>query len=286
MDFIKNRKIFYVISALFIVVGIVFFFMNGFNYGIDFTGGTVFEIHADKFIASEEIMPIFTELDNTASIVYSGEDKSTAIIKSTKDFNTKQIGEIKEAIKEKLGIEKEKISSDSTGATMGREIQRKAITSILIAGALMLLYITIRFQFKFGLAAVIALLHDVLVTLSCYAIFQLPFNSSLIAAILTIVGYSINATIIIFDRIREEKKYLNGRTIEEVVNYSINKTLRRTIITTVTTVLAVVTLYYVGVEAVKVLAMPLLIGLLAGAYSSLFLASAFWYDLSKNRKNK
>lgn len=283
MEFIKNRKIFYAISALFIAVGIVFFFMNGFNYGIDFTGGTVFEIHADKFISSEEIMPIFIELDNTASIVYSGEDKSTAIVKSTKDFNTKQIGEIKEAIKAKFGIEKEKISSDSTGATMGREIQRKAVTSILIAGALMLLYITVRFQFKFGLAAVIALLHDVLVTLSCYAIFQLPFNSSLIAAILTIVGYSINATIIIFDRIREEKKYLNGRTMEEVVNYSINKTVRRTIITTLTTVLAVVTLYYVGVEAVKVLAMPLLIGLLAGAYSSLFLASAIWYDLSKTK---
>ena len=283
MNFIKNRKIFYAISSLFIVVGIIFFFMNGFNFGIDFTGGTVFEIHADKYIESSQIMPIFHELDNTASVVYSGEEKSTAIVKSTKDFNTKQIGEIKEKIKETLGIEKEKISSDSTGATMGREIQRKAVTSIIIAGVLMLLYITIRFEFKFGLAAVIALLHDVLITLSCYAIFQLPFNSSLIAAILTIVGYSINATIIIFDRIREEKRFMNGRTMEEVINYSINRTLRRTIITTVTTVFAVVTLYYVGAEAVKVLAMPLLIGLLAGAYSSLFLASSVWYDISKKK---
>lgn len=281
MNFIKNRKIFYAISALFIAIGIIFFFIKGFNFGIDFTGGTVFEVHADKFIPSEEIMPIFTELDNTASIVYSGEDNSTAIIKSTKDFNTAQIAEIKENLKEKFGIEKDRVSSNSTGATMGKEIQRKAVTSILIAGVLMLLYITIRFQFKFGVAAVIALLHDVLITLSFYSIFQLPFNSSLIAAILTIVGYSINATIIIFDRIREEKKYMNGRTMEEVVNYSINKTVRRTIITTVTTVLAVLTLYYVGVEAVKVLALPLLIGLLAGAYSSLFLASSIWYDLNK-----
>ncbi len=283
MNFIKNRKIFYAISSLFIVVGIIFFLMNGFNFGIDFTGGTVFEIHADKYIESSQIMTIFHELDNTASVVYSGEEKSTAIVKSTKDFNTKQIGEIKEKIKETLGIEKEKISSDSTGATMGREIQRKAVTSIIIAGVLMLLYITIRFEFKFGLAAVIALLHDVLITLACYAIFQLPFNSSLIAAILTIVGYSINATIIIFDRIREEKRFMNGRTMEEVINYSINRTLRRTIITTVTTVFAVVTLYYVGAEAVKVLAMPLLIGLLAGAYSSLFLASSVWYDISKKK---
>lgn len=281
MNFIKNRKIFYAISALFIAIGIIFFFIKGFNFGIDFTGGTVFEVHADKFIPSEEIMPIFTELDNTASIVYSGKDNSTAIIKSTKDFNTAQIAEIKENLKEKFGIEKDRVSSNSTGATMGKEIQRKAVTSILIAGVLMLLYITIRFQFKFGVAAVIALLHDVLITLSFYSIFQLPFNSSLIAAILTIVGYSINATIIIFDRIREEKKYMNGRTMEEVVNYSINKTVRRTIITTVTTVLAVLTLYYVGVEAVKVLALPLLIGLLAGAYSSLFLASSIWYDLNK-----
>lgn len=281
MNFIKNRKIFYAISALFIAIGIIFFFIKGFNFGIDFTGGTVFEVHAGKFIPSEEIMPIFTELDNTASIVYSGEDNSTAIIKSTKDFNTAQISEIKENLKEKFGIEKDRVSSNSTGATMGKEIQRKAVTSILIAGVLMLLYITVRFQLKFGIAAVIALLHDVLITLSFYAIFQLPFNSSLIAAILTIVGYSINATIIIFDRIREEKKYMNGRTMEEVVNYSINKTVRRTIITTVTTVLAVLTLYYVGVEAVKVLALPLLIGLLAGAYSSLFLASSIWYDLNK-----
>ncbi|MFR1323593.1 MAG: protein translocase subunit SecF [Ezakiella massiliensis] len=286
MDFIKNRKIFYVISALFILTGIVFYFINGFNYGIDFTGGTVFEIHADSQLDSDELMSIFKPLDNTSSVVYSGEQKQTAIVKSTKDFNSKEVADIKNQLKEKFGIEKEKISNDTTGATMGRETRQKALTSILIAGALMLVYITIRFEFKFGLASVCALLHDVLVTLACYSIFQLPFNSSLIAAILTIVGYSINATIIIFDRIREEKKFMNGRTIEQVINESINKTLRRTIITTVTTVLAVVTLYYVGVEAVKILALPLLIGLLAGSYSSLFLASSFWYDFSKKSFKK
>ncbi|MCI5675390.1 MAG: protein translocase subunit SecF [Ezakiella sp.] len=284
MDYVKNRKIFFIISALIILTGVVFYFINGFNYGIDFTGGTVFEIHADNYIEEEKVREIFEEIDNTISVLYSGDDKSDIIVKSTKDFNSAEIGEIKTAINDKLGVEKEKVSSDSTGATMGKEIQRKAIISVLVAGALMLLYITIRFELKFGIAAVLALLHDILITLSFYAIFKFPFNSSLIAAILTIVGYSINATIIIFDRIREERRSAEKRSIEEIINLSINKTIRRSIITTATTLLAVFTLYFVGVESVKVLALPLIIGLTAGAYSSVCIASNLWYELNRKKK--
>jgi preprotein translocase SecF subunit len=161
---------------------------------------------------------------------------------------------------------------------MGREIREKALLSICIAGVAMLGYITFRFEFKFGLAAIIALLHDVLVTISVYIIFKLPVNSSFIAAILTIVGYSINDTIVIFDRIREEMKLNPKDGLEDIVNNSIKHSYRRTINTTITTVLAVLILYIFGVDDVKVLALPLMLGMIAGTYSSIFIAPTLWYN--------
>ena len=166
---------------------------------------------------------------------------------------------------------------------MGKEIRDKALLSITITTIAMLLYITFRFEFKFGLAAIIALLHDVIITVAVYAIFKLPINSSFIAAILTIVGYSINDTIVVFDRIREELRLNPKVTLENIVNDSIQHSLRRTILTTITTLVSVIVLYTIGVEDVKVLALPLIIGMISGTYSSLFIAPALWFDF-KNRK--
>lgn len=273
-----------IISAIIILVGVFFYVTKGFNFGIDFTGGTVIEIQSDKFVEEDEIRGVFDKYDSQIGILYSGEEKKDIIIKSTKDFDTSVITEIKYAIEEKLGIDRKAISSSTTGATMGKEIQRKAFISVLIAGALMLLYITIRFEFTFGLAAICGLLHDILITLSFYAIFYYPVNSSLIAAVLTIVGYSINSTIVIFDRIREELKIQPRANREDVINASLMKTMRRSILTTFTTLVAVFTLYYVGVEAVKVLALPLVIGMCAGTYSSVLLAPNFWFMFNKGNQ--
>lgn len=286
MNFVKYRWLFIIFSLIVIGVGVVFYFTKGMNYGIDFTGGTVIEVNSNSFIEEEKIRDIMTEYDNTVSVVYSGENKEKIIIKSTKDFNSSELGTIKHQFEEKLGIDRKSISSDSTGATMGKEIQRKAIISIVIASLLMLVYITIRFEFTFGLSSVIALIHDVLVTLAFYAIFSFPVNSSLIAAILTVVGYSINATIIIFDRIRENRRNFSKLSKEEIINTSLKSTMRRSILTTLTTLLAVLTLYYVGVESVKVLALPLIIGMISGTYSSICIAPNLWYLFNSSNKVK
>lgn len=283
MKLIKNKNTFRIISVAIILVGLVMFLINGFNFGIDFTGGTIIEISANKFIEVEDAKAIMDEYDNDASIIHGGTNKEELIIKSTLDLSNESVNGIISSFVEEHGVDKDNIKSEKFGPTMGKEIRDKAWLSITIATIAMLLYITFRFEFKFGLAAIIALLHDVIITVAVYAIFKLPVNSSFIAAILTIVGYSINDTIVIFDRIREELRLNPKVTLDNIINGSIQHSLRRTIITTITTLIAVVVLYIIGVEAVKVLALPLIIGMLSGTYSSLFIAPAVWFDL-KNRK--
>lgn len=283
MKLIKNKNIFRIISASIMLIGLIMFLINGFNFGIDFTGGTIIEINANKFIELEDAKLIMDEYDNDASIIHGGANKEELIIKSTLDLSNETVNKIISEFESEHNVNTKNIRSEKIGPTMGKEISEKALLSITIATIAMLLYITFRFEFKFGLAAIIALLHDVIITIAVYAIFKLPVNSSFIAAILTIVGYSINDTIVIFDRIREELRLNPKVTLDNIVNNSIKHSLRRTIITTVTTLIAVIVLYVIGVDAVKVLALPLIIGMISGTYSSLFIAPALWFDF-KNRK--
>jgi preprotein translocase SecF subunit len=282
MNIIKNRKTFMIISLAIIVIGIVMFAIKGLNYGIDFTGGTLIEMNVGKFISVDEIREIMNEYDQNASILHAGSDKEQVIIKSTLDLSNNDITNIVNQFIDKYGMEKQSFQSEKFGAFMGKEIRNKAMLSMLIATIGMLLYITWRFEFNFGLSAIIALIHDILIMLAVYSIFRIPVNSSFIAAILTILGYSINDTIVIFDRIRENLKLNPKETLENIINGSIKQSLRRTINTSVTTLIAVVVLYVLGVEDVKVLALPLIIGIIAGTYSSLFIASPTWFML-KNR---
>ena len=282
MNIIKNRKIYSMVSLAIIIVGILMFAFKGLNYGIDFTGGTLIQINAGKFISVDEVREIVDEYDNEANILHAGENKDELIIKSTLDLSNDDTAAIISKFIEKYDIDKNNFLSEKFGATMGAEIQKKAIMSMLIATALMLAYITWRFELNFGIAAIIALIHDILIMLAVYSIFRIPVNSSFIAAILTVVGYSINDTIVIFDRMRENLKLHPKWSAEDTINNSINQSLRRTINTTITTLIAVVVLYIMGVEDVKVLAFPLIVGLVAGTYSSIFIASPVWYEL-KNR---
>lgn len=283
MDIIKNRKIFYSISLAIIIVGLIMMVVKGLNYGIDFTGGTSIQIKIGRMVTVEEVREIMDEYDNNASIVHIGNNKDEIIIKSSKDFDNGEINEIVDKFVEKYDIETKEFQSEKFVATMGNEIKKKALFSSFIAAVGMLIYITWRFEFKFAIAAIIALIHDVLITLSIYAIFGIPANNSFIAAILTILGYSINDTIVIFDRIREETRLNPRHSLENLINNSIKKSLTRTINTSITTLAAVVILYIVGVEDVKVLALPLIFGIVSGTYSSLFIASPIWYAL-KNRE--
>ncbi len=286
-DFIKSRKFIFIISAVIILAGIVSFIIQGFNWDIDFIGGTemVYNIgkSADK-TEQEQIRVAIGELGIQVSSIQSSEGENVVI--RTKALSAEEMGKISNLMDEKYGKKGDEtilVSSDKISESVGGELRRKAIIATAIAIALMLVYIAIRFEIKSGLTAVIGLAHDVLIMLTAYTIFRIPVNTSFIAAILTIVGYSINAAIIVLDRIRENKKLVTAGKAE-VVNISISQTLRRTINTTVTTLLTIGMVCIFGVTSIRNFAIPLIVGIASGLYSSIFLTGPVWELLSKDKK--
>jgi preprotein translocase subunit SecF len=287
LNIIGKRNIFFVISLIVIVSGILFAAISGLNYGIDFTGGTLIQIDLGKTIPVDEVREITNEFDTKASIIHAGENKEQIIIKSTLDLKNQERLEVFNKFKEKYNLKDEAfIQSQKFGPAIGKEIQRKALISVVIATLGMLAYITFRFEFKFGLSAIIALVHDVLVAITVYAFFKIPINGSFVAAILTIVGYSINDTIVVFDRIRENLKIMKKDKYEDIINTSISQTIVRSLNTSFTTLLAIVTLYIFGVEAIRDFALPLVVGIVVGTYSSIFIASPVWYLLKSRTSIK
>lgn len=283
LNIIENRKIFFGISLAIIIIGIIMMGVNGLQRGIDFEGGTLIQIRIGKQISVDEVREITNDFDKEAHIIHSGKDKDEIIIKSKMDLNNSEINDIFANFKEKYSLKDDDlVQSQKFGPTMGKEIRRKALLSSGIAIVAMLIYITARFEFKFAISAIIALFHDVLITLSVYAIFNIPINGSFIAAILTILGYSINDTIVIFDRIRENRKGMRKDNIDYVklIDDSITQSIRRTINTSLTTLVTIILLYILGVEDIRVLAFPLIVGVIAGTYSSMFIASPIWYLLN------
>jgi len=287
MNIIKNRKIFFAISLAIILIGIATMAISGLNQGIDFTGGTLIQIDFGKEVPVDELRIITNELDPKADIIHAGDGNEEVLIKTTVDLNNVERLEFFEkfAAKYDLNAKDHLIQSQKFKPAIGDEIKRSAFVSILIATFCMLIYITARFEFKFGVAAVIALLHDVLIALAFYALLKIPVNSSFVAAILTIVGYSINDTIVVFDRIRENRKYFKRNDHEALVNKSIEQTIVRSINTSVTTLVTILCLYIFGVEAIQDFALPLIVGVAVGTYSSIFIASPVWYILTTKFKS-
>ena len=281
-NIIEKRAIFFIISAVVIIAGIAGFVINGgFNADIDFTGGT--EIYVNLGTEFDE-MAIRKSLEGVDGVTISSVQKAedtTAIIKTT-ELNMDQKVAAQDAIK-KAFEKAEILSVDNVSASIGKDLWNNAAMSIVIAAVLMLVYITFRFELLTGISAVLALIHDMLVMLSVYAIFQIPVNTSFIAAILTILGYSINATIVVFDRIRENTRFSRKETFVEIANKSIWQTLARSINTSITTLITLVCLYILGVPSIKEFAFPLIVGVVCGCYSSVFLASQFWV-LLKGKK--
>ncbi len=239
-----------------------------------------------QLVKSEKTAPLktyeFSEDDVRKTVDAVAKVKASSVVKSedgfvikTNELDAKQASDVKQALADKYGAIKV-ISEDKVSATVGSELLGSSLQALLIAAVLMLIYISFRFELLSGLSAVLALVHDVLIMLSMYAIFRLPVNTSFIAAMLTIIGYSINATIVIFDRIRENTKYLKKETFSNIVNTSIWQSMGRSINTTVTTLLTIVMVYILGVTSVREFALPIIIGLLCGTYSSIFLAGSFW----------
>lgn len=286
MDFIKRKNISHAFSILYILLGAILFFTRGLNLDIDFTGGTIIEMTTPKFISEKEVKEIASKVDSAMHITYAGEDNTTLILKTSKNLSVDELNDLKHSFNEKHGVSSDNIGSRTFEATMGKEIKEKALFSVLVSIIGILIYTSIRFKVDYGVAAVAAIFHDILFMLATYSIFKIPVNSAFIAAILTVLGYSINDTIVIFDRIRENLKLHHDKDVYEVTNMSISQSMARTINTSLTTVVSVGILFVFGVSEVRVLALPLMVGTVVGTYSTIFIASSLWYILrTKDSKN-
>ena len=283
IKFIKNRKFFYVFSTAIIVLGLVFSIVRGFNYGIDFTGGTMMQLEMGKKVDIEQIKDTIADYDLDPTIVYAGEDNTQIVIKTIKDLKSSERSDVINTISEKYDLKDDAVlASEEFGPTVGKDLRRNAIKSIIIAGLCMLVYIRFRFNtWKYGLAAVIGLGHDILITLSMYAIFGFAINNPFVAGILTVVGYSINDTIVIFDRIRENSRFFKRKQNEELIDTSVNQTIARSLITSLTTLVVMVPLFIMATDELREFLIPLIIGVTTGTYSSIFLCSPVFYEFTK-----
>ncbi len=282
-SFIKHRKIFYIVSVTIIVVGLLWSVIFGMNYGIDFTGGTTFQIELGKQVAIEDVEKTLEEYELDPQIIYAGEGNTQVIIKTIESLDNSQRNEIIATLEEAYGITDESIlASEQFGPSVGDELKVNALKAIIIASIGMLIYIIFRFKsWKYGFSAVAGVVHDVLIVIAFYAIFGFTVNNPFIAAILTLVGYSINDTIVIFDRIRENKT-INPRDGNEAnIDRSINQTLNRTIMTSLTTLVVMVPLCIMVSSSIREFIIPLMVGVIVGCASSIFICSPLYYDLCK-----
>ncbi|GAA0114472.1 protein translocase subunit SecF [Clostridium senegalense] len=284
MKFIEKTKIWFTISLILIIVGMGTVAFRGLNYGIDFTGGTIIDIALnDKFEKNkaDEILEKYAKNKYATKVVDNG--KELEIIVQDGVLTDETTDNLIEDMKKEFSLDDSAIlNKENLGGTIGRELKVKAFIAAIVANVAMLIYIGFRFEFNFAAAAIIAVVHDVLITVGVYAVLGIPVNTPFIAAILTIIGYSINDTIVIFDRIRENSKKMRKVEISEIANISINQTLSRSINTALTT-LFTITAVYVFVPSIREFSLPLIIGIAMGAYSSIFIASPIWVIL-KNRK--
>lgn len=281
MKITSNKGKFLLLPLLVIVAGIVMYFVNGgFNFDIEFMGGVRMQVDMEQAFDNEEVSDFLEEQLGISPVIVQAGSGTTATIK-TQPIDDAQKDLIFTSLKEKYSLKAEApMSVNSASASFGKEVQGKAFLYTLIAIVLILVYIAFRFEWRSAVMAVLALALNILVMMAVYAITYTPLNTTFIAAMLTIVGYSINNTIVVFDRIRENMKGFRakkgGTTVSDVVNRSINESMGRTLNTTITTLITVVLLYFLGVPSIKEFAFPLIVGVVAGAYSSIFIASPFW----------
>ena len=294
--FLKYRKFCFVLSAAAVAAGFVFMGMNRsstgqiLNYSMEFKGGTSTNVTFNEEMSQDriesEVVPLVEEITKDADVQTQRVTGTNEVIIKTRTLNVEERQAFEKAMQENFGVEEGKIAAESISGAVSQEMKRDAMAAVIIATIGMLLYIWLRFKnIRFAGSSVLALVHDVLVVLACYAAFKWSVGSTFIACMLTIVGYSINATIVIFDRIRENmKERRRDQSLEEVVNLSITQTFTRSINTSLTTFIMVLALYIMGVSSIREFALPLMVGIVCGTYSSVCLTGAMWYEMSRRKE--
>jgi SecD/SecF fusion protein len=290
-NFIKNRMIYFAISLVVIaagIIGMIAFAATGnraLNYSLEFVGGTSTTVVFDKAYTVDElesdVIPVIADAIGDTNIQPSAVSGSNSVVFKTKTLTLDQRDAMNNALVENFGVDESLIESQSISSTISNEMRSDAIIAVIVACVFMLLYIWLRFKdIRFAASAILALVHDVLVVLTAYALIRISVGGTFIACMLTIVGYSVNDTIVIFDRIRENLhsvKVQTPETLAEVANKSLTQTLSRSINTSITTIIMVMLLFILGVSSIREFALPLMVGLICGSYSSIFIATELWY---------
>lgn len=289
IDFLGKRRIAFLVSGFLILIGIVSLILKGGpNYGIDFTGGSLVQVHIEKPLSIANIRGALTDIGLAGAEIQNFGEKQEFLIKYKGNQEAK---EIVQTLKDKLGMEIRLDRNEQVGPRIGKELQKKAIMAILVGLLLMLIYITVRFNFEFAIGAVVALFHDVFITLGIFSLLNKEITTAIVAALLTIVGYSINDSIVVSDRIRENSKRITPKTplnrLIEIFNKSINQTLSRTIITSLTTLIVLLILLILGGPVIYDFAFALTVGIVVGTYSSIFVVASLvieWESIRRRPK--
>ena len=284
--FNKFYKSFNILSGILILASLVFLVFKGLNFGVDFKGGTLIELRTDKSSANiTKIRDSFNQMNlGDVSVKNFGNETDFVVKFEKQNSNDPQfIEEIKTKLSNSIGtVDFRRV--ENVGPKVSAELLRSGVIAIALSLAAMLLYIWIRFEWQFSLGAILALFHDVIITLGVFSVFSLEINLSIVAAVLTIVGYSMNDTVVIFDRVRENLRKYADVKIFELTNISINETLSRTIITSVTTLLALLSIFIFGGEILKGFSLAMILGVIFGTYSSIYIANPVLVSLKVSQR--
>jgi len=286
-NFLSKKKFAIIVSSILIIFSILSFSVKGLNFGIDFSSGYIVQLKFEKDLNISNVRNAFEKNGVSDSIIQYFGSNNEIIIKFKEDssFSKDTVNNfLTKSLSEDYNFDILKL--EFVGSQIGAELREKGEWAMLVALLCILLYIGLRFEFLFGIGAIIALIHDVIITLGIFSILQLEFNLSVLSAVLAVIGYSLNDTIVVYDRIRENSRTIRNDSFIDVLNTSVNQTLSRTVITSLTTLFVLLSLYILGGAAVENFALAMIIGILIGTYSSIYIASTSLYylgvDISKD----
>jgi len=288
IPFINYFRLFNIISLILILISLGSIFYKGLNFGVDFKGGTLIELRVDNHeIRISEVREAFLKMNlGDVNVKKFGKEGDYLIkFEKTKNNDENFIENIKDKLFKNMGVNFNFRRVENVGPKVSAELLRAGLIAIVLSLTAMLIYIWIRFEWQFSLGAIIALVHDVIITIGFFSILQFEINLSIIAAVLTIVGYSMNDTVVIFDRVRENLKKYTSKKIEEISNISINETLSRTIITSLTTLLALLSIFFFGGTILHGFSFAMILGVIFGTYSSIFIANPILIKLKVSQKS-